>query len=180
MAQEQTYKAAQIIEERRLVDRATGIPTLGDVSAAEDIDDMHEAEFRRRLAVALDDARREADARVKEAKIEALESAVQAYSRECIGFQEGWGSNEMDQAKLSMLDKTLAWLKVRRDKYNEPLPRYINLRDTYKSLSDGAKIEVDSVIYYFQLGFGTFRSDDGSVIQGRSFNKQVTLLDNNL
>lgn len=176
MARSEAYKAAQLIEKRRLGFAATGIPTTSDQNCADKIDALYEAEFERRLGI----ERLRTEGLVKEARWRTLEDAVSAYSRECIGFQKGWGSNELDQAKLSMLDKTLTWLRGRRDKYTDTLPRYINLKRTFESLSDGAKIEVDGVVYTYRNGFGSFHSEDGSIIVGRTFDQQVKLIDHNL
>lgn len=166
MAQTQAYKAAQIIEKRRLAFTATGIPTTGDQNAADEIDRMYEEEFQRRLATA---------------KVEALESAEKAFNKECLGFQAGWGSNEIDLAKLDVLGKTIDWLKERAAKYTDQLPRRINLNNTYKSLSDGAVIELDRVLYTHRIGFGDFVSSDNSRIRGNgSTMREVTLVDHNL
>lgn len=166
MAQALAYKAAQLIEKRRLGFAATGIPTTSDIFAANEIDDLYEAEIQRR---------------VEEAKVSALESASKAYERECIGFQRGWGSNEIDVAKLEMLNKTIDWLKARKEKYLDVLPRRINLNNTYRSLSDGAKIELDRIVYVHRIGFGDFVSDDNAKIVGNaSSNREVTLIDHNL
>lgn len=180
MSMDEAYKVAQLIEKKRLGTLASGIPTTGDQMLADDIDQIYEAEFNRRLTAALAVERTLAAGRLKDAQYSVLNDAVRAYSRECVGFQHGWGSNELDQAKVSMLDKTLTWLKQRRDKYIDVLPRYINLKQTYESLSDGAQIEVDSVIYTYRSGFGTFHSEDGAIIRGLTFNKQVKLIDHNL
>jgi len=180
MAETQAYKAAQIIEERRLGKNATGIPTISDRICADEIDDMYEAEFRRRLAVVVDDARREAEARVQEAKVEVLESASKAFSRECLGFQAGWGSNEIDLAKLDVLGKTQTWLEERAFKYRDPLPRYINLKDTYRTLSDGAEIKYRGEVFTHRIGFGDFVSIKGDNITARLHDEDVTLINHNL
>lgn len=181
MSMDESYTVAKYIEKSRLGNLASGIPTIGDQNLADDIDHLYEQEFAKRLKAALDRERKISDAKVKEARYTALNDAVKVFSTESVGFQAGWGSNEMDQAKLDILGKAYSWLKARRDKYVDVLPRWINLRDTYEDLSDGAKIEVDSVIWTHRKGFGTFNAEtDSGVIHARSFNKQVKLLDHNL
>lgn len=181
MSMDESYTVAKYIEKSRLGNLASGIPTTGDQNLADDIDHLYETAFAERLRSALEAERRVSDAKIKEARYTALNDAARAYKTESVGFQEGWGSNELDVAKLDMLGKVYTWLKERRDKYVDTLPRWINLRDTYNSLSDGAKIEVDSVIWTHRKGFGTFNAEtDSGVIHARSFNKQVKLIDHNL
>lgn len=118
--------------------------------------------------------------KIRDAKVEAIHSTTVAYNKECLKFQAGWGSNELDVAKLAMLGKTLTWLGKRQEKYTEPLPRTINLKDSYGDLSDGAKIEVDGKEYSHRIGFGDFVSSDHETIIARDADYQVTLVDNNL
>jgi len=180
MAQEQRYTAARIIEARRLGDGAVGIPTTRDMDSAEEIDEIYEEEMLRRVAVAVEYERRVADSRVQQAKAETLESASKAFSRECLGFQAGWGSNEIDLAKLDVLGKTQTWLEERAFKYRDPLPRYINLKNTYKTLSDGAEIKYRGEIFTHRIGFGDFVSVNGDSITARLHDEDVVLVDHNL
>lgn len=114
------------------------------------------------------------------AQVEALRSAEKALNRECLRFQSSWSSNEIDVAKLDVLGQALTWISDRAAKYDEVLPRTINLKDTYRSLSDGAVIEYRGVRYEHRLGHGDFVSDLGDRIVARLHDEDVTLLDNNL
>jgi hypothetical protein len=165
MAETQAYKAAQLIEARRIGYHATGIPTIADQATADEIDRMYEEEFARRLTVA---------------RGEALESAEKAFNRESLGFQKGWSSSPEDVMKLDMIQKSLDWIKARAAKYSDQLPRTINLKDTYKSLSDGAQIEYRGTIFTHMIGYGEFRSDFGDTITARLHDEDVKLVSHNL
>lgn len=170
MAQKNAYTVAGMIEARRLGEQTTGIPTISDQATADAIDRMYEAEFSSRL-----------EAAVREAKAEALEKAERALNKECLKFQPSWGSNAEDVARLDGVGKVMSWMKARAAKYRETLPRTINLKDTYKGLSDGAVIEVDRKLYSHRIGFGDFISTfDSDIIVGRKSDMEVKLVSHNL
>lgn len=123
---------------------------------------------------------RELDNKIRTAKVEALQHAERALNRECIGFQSRWGSNEIDVAKLDVLGKSLTWLRERAFKYLEPLPRYINLKDIYRTLSDGAEIKYNGEIFRHRIGHGDFISKHGDIIVARLHDEDVELVSHNL
>lgn len=82
--------------------------------------------------------------------------------------------------KLDVIGKALDWMKARAEKYRDQLPRVINVKDTYKSLSDGAKIEYRGTTFWLSRGHGEFRSDYGDRITARLFDEEAKLVDHNL
>lgn len=111
---------------------------------------------------------------------DTLNSAVDALNKEAIGFQSSWGSNPEDVAKLEAIGKTITWLEQRALKYLDTLPRTIYLRDEYKTLSDGAVIEIEGEKYQVRKGFGLLTNRKGEDIVAREHVGPATLISHNL
>ena len=158
----------------RLKRLATEWEEVGDWQEPDPEHDITEEEPRVTFFV------REHEQNKKMQAMDVLNSAVKALNKESIGFQSSWGSNPEDIAKLEAIGKTITWLEQRALKYLDPLPRSINLRENYRSLSDGAVVKIAGETYIHRRGFGLFSNRKGEDIVAREYAGPATLISHNL